>query len=135
MTAGAVLPAAAGSLVRRPAGGRVGQIAIETDGTNAGLVEIYDMSGLDVLADVSSATVITNAQLTTALAAGKAKKLWEMNISASVGAPVVWAWSHGFLRGLVARFSNSGPTGACHLNVTGEGGFQYYTTAGVYAGG
>lgn len=132
-TAGAAIPVAAGGLVRRPAGGKYGQIAVESDGTNGGVIQLFDINGLDALADVSSLNVITNTQLTTLIAAGKAKQIFEQNVAASPGAPIVWNWSQGFLRGLGARFVAA--AGVCYLNVIGEGGFQFYITGGVYSGG
>lgn len=133
VTAGAALPVAAGGIVRRPMGGRIGQVAIETDGTNGGVIQLFDINGLDGGADVSSDTVITNTELTTLLTAGKAKQIFEQNIAAAPGATIVWTWTQAFQRGLGARFVAA--TGICYVNIIGEGGFQFYTTAGVYAGG
>ncbi len=102
---------------------------METDATDGGIIQIFDINGLDVGADVSSALVITNAQMLTGLSNGTAKLIFEQNFAASPGAPVVWNWTQGFLRGLAARFV--GAAGTCKLNVIGEGGFQYFVAAGV----
>lgn len=128
----AAIPTTAGQLYRRPAGGQFGQISVETDGTDGGTIQLYDINGLDVGADVSSNEVITNAQLITGIVNRFAKPLWEQNFAASPGATLVWNWSQGFLRGLAARFVGSG---TCKLNVIGDGGFQYLVSAGVYSGG
>jgi hypothetical protein len=133
VSAGAAIPIAPGGILRMPQGGRVGQIVLETDGTDGGVIQLFDVSGLDALADVSSATVITNTQLTTLIANGLAKQIWEQNFAASPGAALVWAWSHGFLRGLGARMVATG--GTCKLNITAEGGFCYRVMGGGYAGG
>lgn len=133
VTTGDALPIAPGGLLRRPSGGRIGQIAIETDGTNGGIIQIFDISGLDAGADVSSATVITSTQLGVLIADGRAKQIFEQNIAAAPGATIVWTWTQGFLRGLGARFVAA--SGVCYVNVIGEGGFQFLTTAGEYLGG
>lgn len=129
---GHALPVPAGGLLRRPVGGRIGQVSVETDATDGGIMQLFDISGLDTLDDVSSGTTITNASLVASLANGRAKLIWEQNFAASPGAPIIWNWTQGFLRGLAARFVGSG---TCSLNVIGEGGFQFLIVAGAYAGG
>src|SRR5438270_610798 len=65
VVAGDALPIAAGGKLLAPGGGRIGQVSIMTDATNGGTIELWDCSGLYVPVDVSSLTVITDAQLTT----------------------------------------------------------------------
>lgn len=130
---GVAIPTTAGQLYRRPAGGQFGQISVETDQTDGGVIQLFDINGLDVGADVSNGEFITNAQLLTGTNNNFAKLIWEQNFASSPGATLVWNWSQGFLRGLAARFVGS--AGTCKLNVIGDGGFQYLISAGVYSGG
>jgi hypothetical protein len=131
---GAALPVPAQTLYRRPQGGQFGQVAVETDATDGGVIQLFDVNGLDILADVSSGTTITNAQMNALIAQNMAKLIWEQNFAAAPGAPIVWNWSQGFLRGLAARYIGA-PAATCKLNIIGAGGFQYLTSAGVYSGG
>jgi hypothetical protein len=133
VTVGDAIPIAAGGLLLRPEGGRIGQVSVETDGTDGGTIQLYDISGLDVGADVSSATTITNTQLTTGISAGKAKLLWEQNFAAAAGATIVYDWSAGFMRGIAARFV--GTAGTCAISLKAEGGFSWRIVAGTYSGG
>jgi hypothetical protein len=129
---GAAIPTSAGQTYRRPEGGRIGQVSVETDGTDGGTIQLFDINGLDVLADVSSGETITNAQLITALTAGKAKQIWEQNFASTAGSVIIYDWSKGFMRGLAARLIG---TGTCDVLISAEGGFQYLVSAGVYSGG
>lgn len=118
ISAGAALPIAAGGTLRRPGGGRIGSIVVETDGTNGGVIQLFDINGLDAQADVSSGTTITNTQLTNAINNGVAKKIWEQNVSAAPGSTLVWSQAFGFMRGIAARFV--GAAGQVNLNIIGE---------------
>jgi hypothetical protein len=121
-----------GDDIRTPVAGCLHTMQVETDGTNGGLLQIYDMSGDDAGADVSSASVITNAQLAAQIARGKAKLIFEKTFTSAIGAETAsFGSSRKFSRGLAARFSNAGPTGTCKLNMTVEGGVKYNETAGL----
>lgn len=127
--------ATVGQLVRQPMNGVMHSIQIKPNGTDGGTIEFYDINGEDWGADVSSAAVITNAQLTTALASTsgrKAKLLFTQEFAGTVGSGVVNAPGiyRAFMRGLAARFSNSGPTGACTLNLVCNGGYYKYASRG-----
>lgn len=121
LPAGDALPIAQMGTLRRPQGGRLGQISIMTDGVNGGTVELWDMTGLDYPADVSSATAITNAQLVALQARGKARLVWSQNFGATPADPAPWALAQGFMRGLAARYIG---TGTCYLNLIAEGGYD-----------
>ena len=43
--------------------GAVVSLQVETDGTNGGIIQLWDINGLDIGANVSFLDVITNAQL------------------------------------------------------------------------
>lgn len=137
VTAG-VNPATAtnGQLIRRPMQGACHSIQIESDGSNGGKVELYDIDGIELGIDVSSGTTITNAQLTAAIAAGKAKLIWEASYAASVGTPPANAAGiyRAFMKGLAARFSNDaagpGPQGSCTINLVVSGGFMKVESRG-----
>lgn len=96
-----------------------------TDGTNSFTLQLYDISGIEQGIDVSSAAVITDAQLATALAAGKAKLIFSQLIAGSGLTPIAPVGPAGFMKGLAARAWNSGPTGTCSLNIGVEGGYRY----------
>lgn len=121
VSAGDALPVAANGTLRAPGGGRIGQVSVQTDGTNGGYIELWDVNGLDIPADVSSLTVITNAQLVALQARGLAKLMWSQNFAALPAAPAPWALAMGFMRGLAARFVAG--AGACNINVIVEGGY------------
>lgn len=131
-TAGDALPIAAMGVLRKPCGGRIGQVSIMTDGVNGGTVELWDLSGLDVPCDVSSLAAITDAQLTTLKALGKAKLLWSQNFGATPADPAAWSLAEGFMRGLAAR--NVGAAGTCYLNLIVEGGYVSQVVPCGYAG-
>lgn len=120
-TAGSALPISPGGTLRTPMQGRIGQVSIQTDGTNAGTVELWDICGLDYPADVSSAAAITNAQLLVLQTRGKAKLMWSQNFAASPADPAPWSLAMGFMHGLAARYVGSG---VCALNIIAEGGYQ-----------
>lgn len=126
VAAGASLPIPPmGGPLRKPVMGEISQITIKTDQVNGGVVELWDVSGLDYPADVSSGTTITNAQLVALAAQGKAKLVWSESFTASPSAPPANLAPQGmrFMRGLAARFGNSGSTGTVYLNLIIEGGY------------
>lgn len=123
-----------GQLIRTPLQGALHSIQIEPDGSNGGKVEIYDIDGSEAGADVSSATAITNAQLTAAIAAGTAKLIWEQEFPGTVGSGPVNASGifRSFMKGLAARFSASSPAGTCKLNLVVDGGYRKTESRGGY---
>ncbi len=123
--AGAALPAANLATIRKPQGGRVGNASIQTDAVSGGYVEIWDINGIVAGADVSSLTVITNAQLVAMEALGWAKLLWSQNFAATPSAPAPWSLSFGFMKGLAARYVQATGGAKCWLNLSVEGGFSY----------
>lgn len=128
--AAGVNPASAttGQSIRFPRGGTLVSLQVETDGTNAGTLELYDISGFEVGADVSSATAITDAQLTAGLADGRAKLIFRQNFAGSGLTPWAPVGPRGFMKGLAARAVGS--SGTCYLNMTVRDGFDYTTKAG-----
>lgn len=119
-----------GELVRRPTEGTIGELTVSGDGTNAGTIELYDMDGNSEGADVDSAATITNANLVAALAASppRAKLIKKVKIAGTDQLTVVRAGSAGTpcMKGLVARFSMSQPTGTVDININSTGLFQKY---------
>lgn len=118
----ALASATTGDTIRTPRGGTCSGLQVKTDGVNAGTIEIWDYNGQEDGIDVSSAATITNAQIAAAVAAGKAKLAHVVNFIASPETPINVPPFH-FLKGLVARFSNTGITGTCTLNLKVEGGY------------
>ncbi len=115
---------ATGAYVRCPTQGALHAISVQSDGANAGTLEIWDVNGADAGADVSSADVITNTQLTALIALDKARLIYTQTIPASAGSNIVNppGLYKSFMKGLAARFSNAGPTGACTLSLVVTGG-------------
>ena len=60
-----------GQQVRQPCEGQLISLQVCSDGTNAGILELYDISGRELGVNVSSATAITDAVLDAAIAAGR----------------------------------------------------------------
>lgn len=124
-----------GQLLRRPLQGALHSIQVEADGVNGGLIQIYDIDGGQWGADVSSATAITNTQLTAALAAGGAKLIFEQQFAGTVGSGPVNAPGvfRGFMKGLAARMVMDDPTGAaCKLDLVVQGGYEKVESRGGY---
>lgn len=123
-------------LIRRPLQGALHSIQIKSNGANGGTIEIWDIDGISLGIDVSSATTITNAQLTAAITAGKAKLIWTESYASSVGTPPMNAAGiyRAFQHGLAARYSNDdaapGPQGICTLNLVVSGGFEKVESRG-----
>jgi hypothetical protein len=122
--------------LRVPGEGHLFSVQIATDGTNGGTLELYDMNGADLGADVSSAATITNAQLVSALAAvaglpfRRGRLMWQQAFAGTPGATSPFMVGQTFLRGLAGRFYNAGPTGTCTITLVVDGGYTYQRTAG-----
>ena len=123
-----------GQILRRPMQGAIHSIQIEPDGSNGGTIQLYDIDGGQWGADVSSAAVITDTQLDAAIAAGKAKLIWEQQFSGTVGSGPVNASGifRAFMKGLAARMVMSVPAGGCTLNLVVSGGFEKVESRGGY---
>jgi len=113
-----------GQIMRYPCGGVLYNIQIETDGSTAGSLELYDISGAELGIDVSSADVITDTQLDTAIAANNAKLIYEQNFSATPSTPINVS-PRSIMKGLAARYVQTGGTGGTiKLNLVVKGGFR-----------
>lgn len=119
--------AANGDLIRTPCEGILYSLQIKTDGTNGGYIQIYDISGIEIGVDVSSAAAITAAQLNAAITAGQAKKIYDQNFQAAPDTPIGIGYS-SFQKGLAARFVSA--AGACTLNLTTSGTYRKTTKVG-----
>jgi hypothetical protein len=109
--------------VRKPCEGQLISCQVASDGTNAGILELYDISGSDLGINVSSAATITDAQLDAAIAANKAKLILVQNFAGSGLTPWSPVGPAGFTKGLAARAV--GATGTCTLNLVVHGGYRY----------
>lgn len=109
--------------VRQPCEGQLISLQVASDGTNAGILELYDISGHALGINVSSATAITDTQLDTAIAAGRAKLILEQNFAGSGLTPWAPVGPASFMKGLAARAV--GATGTCKLNLVVHGGYRY----------
>jgi hypothetical protein len=110
-----------GQLIRQAIEGILYNVQVQTDLTNAGIIEIWDINGADAKADVSSATVITDAQKNTLVTAGQAKLVYSQNFIASPETPFN-AYPRSFQHGLAARFV--GAAGSIKLNLVVAGGYR-----------
>lgn len=121
-----VAPGAAvlGDQIRQPTEGTVFSLQVQTDGTNGGIIELWDINGADAGADVSSGTTITNTQKNTLVTAGKAKLIYSQNFLATPETPIYMGYK-GFQKGLAARFV--GGAGTCTVNVVVKGGVRKIT--------
>ena len=115
--------ATSGQEVRYPSEGKLISLQCLTNGADAFVIEVYDISGMELGIDVSSAAVITNAQLVAAIAAKKAKLLFQQNVAGSGLTPFAPIGPSGFMKGLAARAV--GAAGTCALNIDVEGGYRY----------
>lgn len=124
-TAGEV-PASAttGQQLRSPCEGTLISLQVETDGTNGGTLELYDMAGDEAGANVSSVAAITDTQLDLAVTAKTARLIFQQNFAGSGLTPFAPIGPRRFLKGLAARFVGAG---TCKLNLTVQGGFHYTT--------
>lgn len=116
-------------LIRKPYEGALHSIQIKPDGTNPGSIEIYDINGIELGVNVSSATAITDTVLNAAITAGKAKLIFNQSFTGSVGSGVVNAPGifRGFSKGLAARFVGSG---TCTLNLVVNNGYAKVESRG-----
>lgn len=126
-TATAPASATNGQQIRNPTSGILWQLQVKTDGANAGVIELYDINGIERGIDVSSAAVITDTQLDAAIAAGDAKLIYSQNFIATPETPFNLGVA-AFQKGLAARFVAA--AGACTLNLTVDGGYRYTTKVG-----
>lgn len=109
--------------VRKPCEGQLISLQVASDGTNAGILELYDINGVDLGIDTSSATAITDAQLDAAIAANKAKLILVQNFAGSGLTPWASVGPASFMKGLAARAV--GAAGTCKLNMVVHGGYRY----------
>ncbi len=109
--------------VRMPCEGQLIALQLASDGTNGGILELYDINGNDLGIDVSTTTVITDTELDDAIAAGKAKLIMEQNFAGSGLTPWAPVGPASFMKGLAARAV--GVTGTCKLNMVVHGGYRY----------
>jgi hypothetical protein len=109
--------------VRMPCEGQLISMQVASDGTNAGILELYDISGHDLGVNVSSATAITDAILDAAITAGKARLILVQNFAGSGLTPWAPVGPAGFVKGLAARAVGAG--GTCTLNLVVHGGYRY----------
>lgn len=100
--------------VREPTGGELISVQVATDGTNAGTIELYDINGVALGIDVSSAATITDTQLDDAITAGHAKLIYSQNVVATGITPPSCGYRK-LMHGLAARFVAG--AGACSLNI------------------
>ncbi len=109
--------------VRKPCEGQLISVQICSDGSNGGILELYDINGDDLGINVSSATTITDTQLDTAITAGRAKLILKQNFAGSGLTPWAPVGPASFMKGLAARAV--GATGTCDLNLVVHGGYRY----------
>lgn len=109
--------------VRQPCEGQLIALQVASDGTNAGILEVYDISGHALGINVSSATTITDTQLDNAIAAGQAKLILVQNFAGSGLTPWAPVGPASFTKGLAARAV--GASGTCTLNLVVHGGYRY----------
>lgn len=124
----ATYPPAGGGYVRRPTEGRTEKIAIAPDGINGGLVEIWDVAGLDRGAsnNVNDGVTMTNAYLVA-----NGKLIWSTRITGSAdhGSELAFAIHHlTFEKGLAVRFVSG--AGAIDVAPFVEAGFMLSYVAG-----
>lgn len=113
--------------VRMPTEGQLISLQLASDGSNGGLLQLFDINGNDLGINVSSAAAITDTQLDTAIAAGKAKLILEQNFAGSGLTPWAPVGPASFMKGLAARAV--GVTGTCKLNMVVHGGYRYLNGA------
>lgn len=108
--------------VRMPTDGQLISLQVASDGTNAGVLYLWDISGHELGIDVSSATTITDAQLDAAVSNGNARLILVQNFAGSGLTPWAPVGPASFMRGLAARAV--GATGTCTLNMVVHGGYR-----------
>ena len=120
-------PYTVGALVRRPIDGFLDSVQVETDQTNGGVIEIWDISGHDAGLDESStATPINNATRLSLESQGLAKLLYRQNFTGTSGATIPTTVRRMFARGLAARYILGTTPSAeyCKLNLAVVKGFM-----------
>lgn len=118
-----------GDLLRKPCEGFMRGAQIATDGSNGGVIELWDVNGFDLGLDMSTGETITNAQLNSLITLGKAKQIWSQRFTATAGASTPSIFGKQFVHGLAARYVSG--AGTCTLNADIEGGFRLLETAGI----
>jgi hypothetical protein len=111
-----------GSLRRKTSEGVYKSLTITPDGTNGGLFELWDIDGEEAGANINTAAVISAAQLAAAIAAGKARLIKTVLTTGSASVQIPISTGGPFLKGLAARFSNSGVVGTLQFSAFVSGG-------------
>lgn len=123
----------AGQLLRRPQSGNLHSVEVRPIGANGGYLELWDISGEDAGADVSSLTAITNAQLVALQAQGLAKLIYRQDLTGTVAGNTTKSdVFRRFSRGLAARFVGPVVASTCELNLVCEFGFCKVESRGGY---
>lgn len=117
-----------GTQKRTPSEGTLASLQVEPDAIDGGIIQIWDLNGADIGADVNTAAAITNAQLVLLQAAGRARLIFEQVFSGSSGARTAVSFGMPFTHGLAGRYVNT--TGTCKLNITADGGFRKTSITG-----
>jgi hypothetical protein len=110
-----------GGFIRQPCEGELLGFQVCTDGTEGGVIEVWDIAGDRAGADVSQSDVITDAQLDAAILSGRAKLLYKQNILGTGDTPPFPPYFR-FMQGLAARWISDGD---CSLNLNVNGGYRY----------
>lgn len=110
-----------GQLIREPCEGKLYSCQVQTDGANGGIIEIWDVNGMDAGINVSSLTAITDTQLDALVTRGLASLIYSQNLIADGSTPPN-AGARYFNKGMAARFIAN--TGNCKLNLVVEGGYR-----------
>lgn len=113
-----------GTEVRQPCEGVLVNCQVEPDGVNGGEIQLWDVNGADAGADVNTGTTITDTQLNTLIAAGKARQIYGQKFSGSSGARLAIAYGVSIMHGIAARYINpptGSATGTLDLNLVVSG--------------
>lgn len=119
-------PPATSGEVRRPIHGRVGRIEVTGDGTNGGLVELWDVAGLDRGAsnNVNNDGATASNTLTDAYLTANGTKIGVVNITANTVVPFTATFDDiPFNKGLAIRYVDGGG-GYVIVSPYVEGGFM-----------
>ncbi len=122
-TGGAYSTSTPSTQIRQPCEGQLISLQVCSDGTNGGVLEMYDISGYQLGVDVSTGTAISDTVLDAAITAGKAKFILKQNFAGSGLTPWAPVGPASFMKGLAARAV--GVTGTCTLNLVVHGGYRY----------
>lgn len=106
-----------GTLKRSPCEGVLVNAQVEPDGTNGGEIQLWDVNGADIGANVDTTNVITDAQLNTLIAAGKARAIYGQKFSGSSGSRLAIAYGVTIMHGIAARYVNTPAAGTLELNL------------------